>query len=120
MAALALLLACVAVAAATDSTYYVCAAGDETFLGGYAVDGTREGASIYTNGDGRSIFRNNGRWYLGDLTPWPPETHYRPGADTAIGTPMPPLEGYETGRGKFGTLPAPVLSEGPCEGMDEL
>lgn len=58
--------------------YHICSCEDPQFLGTYtkSVD-TMDGAPVYTNMNEMSFFRNNGFWYIGNLAPWPPETHYR-------------------------------------------
>merc|ERR1719231_2133006 len=96
---LLLVLSCVSRAA--GETFYCCNAGDPQYLGEYKQE---EDGMKYTNANGRSLFTNEGFWYLGDTSGWPPETHYR-----CVGCPakdkMPPLTGYKPS--SKGTSPAP-------------
>ena len=77
-----LLFASVALNAANaaNAEYSICSAGDKQLLGSYKISesDTLDEAPVWTNGnDELSIFRNKGFWYIGNLGPWPPETHYR-------------------------------------------
>ena len=37
------------------------------------------------------MYRHSGYWYMGDLGPWPPETHYRCIKGCEHGLDVPPL-----------------------------
>ena len=56
---------------------YCCESGHEGYLGKYEKGQEVDGVPSYTNGNEMSFFRNKGFWYLGNLGPWPPETHFR-------------------------------------------
>lgn len=62
-----------------DSSIFVCEAGDNKFVGKYtaSMDVKEDNVPIYSNKNEMSFYRYNGFWYLGDLEPWPPVTHYR-------------------------------------------
>ena len=98
--------------------YHCCTAGEPEFLGTYTEDGENDGAPKYTNAKSRSIFRNNGFWYMGDLSGWPPETYYRCVEGCASGASSPPLEGYQATKTR-GVAQAPILSTEECT-HDEL
>jgi hypothetical protein len=58
--------------------FHICESDDPLFIGTYLPSSEKlDGFSIYTNSNDMSIFRNKGFWYVGNLAPWPPETHYR-------------------------------------------
>lgn len=115
-------------AVSAADVFHVCEAGDPAFLGDYAKGSeTMDGVAVYSNANDLSFFRNKGFWYLGNLGPWPPETHYRcvepegcgPGAET------PPLSaeggGWSASK-RFGKEPVPVVTATPCasSAVDEL
>ena len=98
--------------------YYVCEAGDPRFLGKYEP-GKEEigGVPVYNNENDMSIYRNNGFWYIGNLGPWPPATHYRCVADAGCNyrnDKPPALEGKWTSSASWGKDPPPVVSTSPC------
>ena len=67
-----------------------------------------------------SVYRHSGYWYIGDLGPWPPETHYRCIQGCEHGMDSPQLDKtYEPNR-NIGQLPAPSLQADPCAVNDEL
>ena len=78
------------------------------------------GRLTYTNEQGMSFFRNRNYWYLGDLTTWPPETHYRcVGSDDQCGgineiLPFPSSTGGWTSNKRFGSETLPEIVRGPC------
>jgi hypothetical protein len=100
--------------------YYVCEAGDPRFLGQYEPGKEEiDGVPVYNNEKDMSFYRNHGFWYLGNLGPWPPETHYRC-VDTETGCnykkDRPPAgsEGKWSSSVSWGKDPPPVVSRSPC------
>jgi hypothetical protein len=98
---------------------YVCEAENPAFIGKY-VPGSQQadGVDVYSNENDMSFFRSNGFWYLGNLEPWPPETHYRcvePEGCNFQGE-IPPTndEGKWRGNRKFNSEKPPVVSTSPC------
>ena len=73
----------------------------------------------FVNEEGMSIYRHQGYWYIGDLEPWPPETHYRCIEGCGHNQEMPPASGYMPKK-LVGIYPAPVLQDEPCAVNDEL
>jgi hypothetical protein len=69
-----------------------------------------------------SFFRNKGFWYLGNLTPWPPETHYRcveaDGCNFMGELPTVDPEAVWTSNRKFTTTEMPKLSDTPCASVE--
>ena len=121
---LALFISCYFCLSRAES-FWVCESGDPLVLGEYVSDAEviREQSPVYTNKNDMSIFRNSGIWYLGNLGPWPPETHYR--CDDMIhcgyGESTPRAPGAWSVAKRYGKAPAPVLSISPCKGKpDEL
>lgn len=119
-----ILLLCLFVA--TVHGLSVCEAGEEALLGEYIKEeeNSMDGAPVFTNANDMSFFRNKGFWYLGNLGPWPPETHYRcveaEGCNYMESTPPVSAEGTVWSASKmFGSEPVPVITEGACSG-DEL
>ena len=109
------------------TAFYVCEAGDPAFLGVYEQGSeTMDGVSVFSNANDLSFFRNKGFWYLGNLGPWPPETHYRcveaEGCNPGGTTPPTTAEGAWTASKRFGKDPVPVITGAPCatQGSDEL
>ena len=79
-----------------------------------------DGAPKFSNDEGMSVYRHSGYWYIGDLGPWPPETHYRCIQGCEHGMDSPQLDKvYEQNR-NIGQLPAPTLQADPCAVNDEL
>jgi len=114
---------------AGKTTLYVCEAGDPTFMGAFLQGSeTMDGMPVFSNANDRSFFRNKGFWYLGDLGPWPPETHYRcveaEGCNPGGELPPTTAEGAWTASKRFGKEPVPVITSTPCseqgKGTDEL
>ena len=70
---------CIVALLSVVSSLSVCQAGEEALLGEYVkdVENTMDGVAVYSNANDMAFFRNKGFWYLGNLGPWPPETHYR-------------------------------------------
>ena len=98
---------------------YVCESSNKLFLGKYTAK--EKGTDIiYENNNGMSFFTNNKFWYLGDLTVWPPLTHYRCidiTNDTCnYGKNYPPLslDVAWTVATKHGKSPVPTISYDPC------
>lgn len=101
-----------------DVVYYVCEAGDPRFLGKYELGKEKiDGAPVYNNEKDMSFYRNTGFWYIGNLGPWPPETHYRcvtePGCNYRLSKP-PASEGKWSSSINWGKDPPPVVSITPC------
>ena len=85
-----------------------------------------DGAPVFSNNNDFSFFRNKGFWYLGNLGPWPPETHYRcveaEGCNAGQDTPPTTAQGMWSASKRFGKMPVPVVSLSPCDskGSEEL
>jgi len=108
-----------AVASTTDEIFHICEAGDPRFLGQYV--GSKEqidNVALYYNDKDMALYRNNGFWYLGNLIPWPPETHYRcvseSGCNYRQDKPPSTRDGKWTAAAKFGIEPPPVITLEPC------
>ena len=105
---------------------FVCRAGDPTVLGVYtSSDSTMDGAPVFTNANEISFYRNNGFWYIGDLTTWPPRTHYRcvqpEGCNVKGEVPPTTSEGVWTVNKAVGKEPSPEISLENCDkSKDEL
>jgi hypothetical protein len=111
---LAILAVTIANVEAADS-FYVCGnVGTPNYNGNYTAQGYQDGISKYTNGQKISIYRHNGFWYMGDLTSWPPVTHYRCVADCPKDGEQPPLMTFETNPMK-GKDPPPTVQTAPCQ-----
>lgn len=99
--------------------FYVCSAGDANAIGVYKAGSEMDGVPTYTNNNDLTFFRNRGFWYLGSLTTWPPETHYRcvDSVGCTNGESIPPdsLVGRWTVNKKFGKEPLPQISFSPCD-----
>ncbi len=98
---------------------YVCEAENASFLGEYVPGHQKiDGVEVYSNEQDMSFFRNRGFWYLGNLSPWPPETHYRcvEPEGCNVGKEVPPTssEGAWKGNRKFNSEKPPVISATPC------
>lgn len=114
-----LLLSLFKVNSATD--IYVCEAENPAFIGKYVAGSQKvDGADVYSNENDMSFFRSNGFWYLGNLEPWPPETHYRcvepEGCNFQGEVPPTNEEGKWKGNRKFNSEKPPVVSASPCAG----
>lgn len=110
--------------AITSSAIYICDAGDPAFLGNYSPSAeTLDGVPIFTNANDMSFFRNKNHWYLGNLGPWPPETHYRcvqhDGCNFGASTPPTSAEGQWTAAKRFGKDPVPAIKNEPCATSSE-
>lgn len=112
---------------ASSVVLYVCEASDSTFLGSYTAGSEKmDGVFVYTNEQDRSFFRSRGFWYLGNLGPWPPETHYRcveaEGCNYNGEVPPTSEEGAWKGSKRFNDGGAPRITNQPCAsaGFDEL
>jgi hypothetical protein len=112
--------------AKANTAVYICESEDPLFLGSYGTSReTMDGVQVFTNSNDMSFFRNKGFWYVGNLAPWPPETHYRcvepEGCNFNGAVPPTSLEGEWKGAKRFGKNKAPVISFEPCSGAaDEL
>jgi len=108
------------------SDLWVCDCGAPDFLGKYTLseDHIYDGVPSYINAQKKSVFRNNGFWYLGDVTSWPLETHYRcvGHENCPMKRPSPPIPGTWTVNRQVGKKPVPVLQSTPCakSEQDEL
>lgn len=111
------ILACLSLYLAQE--IYVCEAENAAFLGTY-VKGRQQqdGSDVFSNENDRSFFRNKGFWYLGDLAPWPPETHYRcveaEGCSYNEDIPPSSSEGKWKGNRAFNSERPPIISTTPC------
>jgi len=103
---------------------YVCEAGDSIYLGAYEEGSMVDGVASYTNANDLSFFRNKGFWYLGNLAPWPPETHFRcvDGTGCAVSEDFPDLaeDSNWTANKKFAKGDVPKFSSVPCPTAEEL
>jgi len=110
----------VLLAAVRCAAFHVCSAGDVRFIGKYVEDTqTSDGVQRYVNNGGMTLYRHQGYWYFGDMTPWPPVTHFRCIEGCGYNLPTPPLFGY-LAKKNVGVLPAPALQTEPCAVVDEL
>lgn len=108
---------------ATNSIH-ICESEDPAFLGEYAVSReTMDGVHVYSNANDMSFYRNKGFWYIGNLAPWPPETHYRcveqEGCNYNGNFPPTSTEGEWKGVKSFGKTRGPLISSTPCDGGNE-
>lgn len=107
----------------TAKPLYVCEAGDAKYVGVYEEGSKMDGVSTYTNANDMSLFRSKGFWYVGNLGPWPPETHFRcvNGENCHMDDESPPIEDLTgwTANKKFATGEMPVFSSTPCS-QEEL
>ena len=104
---------------AADETINVCESADPEYLGTYKKSSTNiDGVPIYVNAQEKSFFRNKGFWYLGDLNPWPPETHYRcvelEKCNYKLDFPPSNAEGQWTVAVKHGKEPTPKIFKTAC------
>lgn len=107
---------------------HVCQASDPQFLGTYLPGRQQmDGTTVFSNANDMSFFRNRGFWYLGNLGPWPPETHYRcveaEGCNFQMDFPPNTDEGVWRGSKRFNNENSVlVVSSTPCptENKDEL
>jgi hypothetical protein len=98
---------------------YVCEAHDPKFIGTYVAGRQQQdGAPVFSNENDMSFYRNRGFWYLGNLAPWPPETHYRcvepEGCNYNLGFPPTSDEGTWKGSKKHNDGGSPRISTLPC------
>eukprot|EP00613_Pedinella_sp_CCMP2098_P006359 CAMPEP_0171610154 /NCGR_PEP_ID=MMETSP0990-20121206/9884_1 /TAXON_ID=483369 /ORGANISM="non described non described, Strain CCMP2098" /LENGTH=122 /DNA_ID=CAMNT_0012173517 /DNA_START=31 /DNA_END=399 /DNA_ORIENTATION=+ len=101
------------------SNFYVCECGNPKFVGHYVAESASDGSPKYANEEGMSIFRHQGYWYMGDMEPWPPETHYRCIEGCGYNEPTPPLTGFQLKK-NVGVASPPILQLEPCAENDEL
>ena len=106
-----------------EEVVYVCEAHEPKFLGRYeAGNSNMDGVSVFSNENDLSFYRNRGFWYLGDLSQWPPETHYRcvESEGCNYNMPVPPTseEGAWKGSKKHNDGGAPRISASPCSAAD--
>ena len=126
MSILAVVALCVLglVLAEEARSIYVCEAGDALYLGKYEYGRNLDGVAAYSNANDMSFFRNKGFWYLGDLGPWPPETHFRcvDGVGCSVDEEFPALgeDSAWTANKKFAKGEVPKFSTVPCPGAEEL
>lgn len=102
-----------------NEIFYVCEAADPKFLGTYVIGRqTMDDVPVFSNENDMSFYRNRGFWYLGDLAPWPPETHYRcveaSGCNYNLATPPTSEEGDWKGSKKHNDGGSPRISATPC------
>ena len=121
------MLSFTAAAAEEAKEIHVCSASNAAFLGTYLPGRQQmDGATVYSNQNDMSFFRNRGFWYLGNLGPWPPETHYRcveaEGCNFQMDFPPNSEEGEWKGVKKFNNEDIPVIRATPCaaESKEEL
>ena len=122
----ALLLAVLAamVSSTDNQVLYICESEDPVFLGAYSIGGSNvDDAPVYSNQHDMSFYRNKGFWYLGNLGPWPPETHYRcvepEGCNYMSNVPPTSSEGAWKGSKRFNRDVAPLISKEPCASKSE-
>jgi len=111
----------------TTRALYICESIDPKLLGAYVESATEkmDDVPVYTNANDMSFFRNKGFWYLGNLGPWPPETHYRcveaEGCNPNMDIPPTTQEGKWLASKRFGKDPVPVITKEACtSGSEEL
>lgn len=103
---------------------HVCASDDPQFLGTY-TEGNQvmDGVPTFSNANDMSFFRNKGFWYLGNLAPWPPETHYRcvepEGCNYGAEFPPTTEEGAWKPAKKYDKGNLPLISAQPCVQANE-
>jgi hypothetical protein len=102
-----------------NEIFYVCEAHDSKFIGAYVAGRQNlDGVAVFSNQNDMSFFRSKGFWYLGNLAPWPPETHYRcvEAEGCNYNLPVPPTseEGAWKGSKKYNDGGAPRVSATPC------
>lgn len=108
-----------------SSEVHVCEADQPSFLGKYtAGKQVMDGVPIFSNANDMSFFRNKGFWYIGNLAPWPPETHYRcvEVEGCGYGDSVPPASAAGAGwkpAKKYDTGNLPVISIEPCSASNE-
>ena len=113
-------------AAQEEHVMHICEAVDPKIMGTYkASNDKQDGVPVYVNQNEMSFFRSRGYWYLGNLAPWPPETHYRcvelEGCNEGLDFPPSTEEGQWSVAKNFGQEPVPVISKTPCAVVsDEL
>lgn len=95
--------------AAAEPAYYVCKAGDASYIGRYELVEPQ----LYANENGKALFRHSGFWYFGDTEAWPPVTDYRCVTDCPLNEDTPPLHAQFT-VSSTGIDPAPNVSMLPC------
>lgn len=103
---------------------HICSVDDPKFLGTYtAGKQLMDGVPIFSNANDMSLFRNKGFWYLGNLAPWPPETHYRcveaEGCNYGMTYPPTSTEGAWKPAKKYDKGTTPVISNEPCVQANE-
>eukprot|EP01036_Dinobryon_divergens_P030169 gene30169-39366_t len=78
-----------------------------------------DGVQVYSNANEMSFFRNKGFWYLGNLEPWPPETHFRcvepEGCNYNLPVPPTTAEGAWKPNKRFQGENLPVIQSEPCD-----
>lgn len=83
-----------------------------------------DGVQVFSNSHDMSFFRNKGFWYIGNLAPWPPETHYRCVEQEGCNynMPLPPIsnEGEWKGSKRYNKSKAPVISLEPCSSAQNV
>jgi hypothetical protein len=90
----------------------------------HSVECSNSGKDTYTNEHGMSFFQNRDFWYLGDLSAWPPETHYRcvdaeeKCASTSNIPPASALGGWTPNK-RFGSEVIPEIVVGVCPEASE-
>ena len=98
--------------------FFVCGnVGSEKHKGNYTAAGYQDGIHKYTNANKMSIYRHNGFWYIGDVSVWPPTTHYRCVSDCPKDEDLPTVDlTFETNL-KKGRDPPPTLHRSlePCQ-----
>jgi hypothetical protein len=107
-----------------STEFHICAADDPLFLGTYtAGKQVMDGVPIFSNANDMSFFRNKGFWYVGNLAPWPPETHYRcveaEGCNYGANFPPTSAEGAWKPAKKYDKGNLPVISTEPCVQANE-
>lgn len=103
---------------------HMCESDDPLFLGTYTIGKqVMDGAPIYSNANDMSFFRNKGFWYVGNLAPWPPETHYRcvepEGCNYGENFPPTTATGAWKPAKKYDKGNLPVISDQPCASLNE-
>jgi hypothetical protein len=122
LSTIAALCCAVSLAQVENRNVNVCESEDKKYSGVYLPGPELDGVATFSNENDYTFFRNKGYWYLGDLSVWPPITHYRCVFACPEGEDLPSssADGDWIPNTKITPNPVPVISLGPCSISDEL
>eukprot|EP01038_Epipyxis_sp_PR26KG_P008568 gene8568-11578_t len=109
-----------------STAIHICESEDPLFIGTYTPSREQmDGVPVFTNNHEMSFFRSKGFWYIGNLGPWPPETHYRcvevEECNYLNSTPAATINGNWKGSKRYNKVGTPLISLEPCANpTDEL